>query len=100
VSANGTPRSAEILANAMEKVGKEGVITVEREQEEWKRSSRPSTACSSTAATSRPYFVTDTEKMTAVLNNPLILIHEKKIGAMADSFAAPRAGPQGADASS
>ena len=52
------------------------------------RRSRPgstsSRACSSTAATSRAYFVTDPERMEVVLENPVILIHEKKISSMKD----------------
>jgi chaperonin GroEL len=53
ISANGDEEIGTILADAMEKVGKEGVITVE-ENKKMRRSSRPSRACSSTAATSRP----------------------------------------------
>jgi chaperonin GroEL len=53
----------------MDKVGKDGVITVEEGQEpgdhlDWSR------ACSSTAATSRPYFVTDPERMEASSRTP------------------------------
>ena len=53
-------------------------------QDAWRPRSRSSRACSSTAATSRPYFVTDPERMEVVLENALILIHEKKISSMKD----------------
>ncbi len=49
-----------------------------------RRRSTSSRACSSTAATSRAYFVTDAERMEVVLENPVILIHEKKISSMKD----------------
>jgi len=73
---------------------REGVITVEENKKMETELEDRRRQCSSSGYLS-PYFVTDTEKMTAVLNNPLILIHEKKIGANGRSFAAPRAGPQG-----
>src|SRR4029079_19235378 len=83
VSANGDEEIGNILAEAMEKVGKEGVITVEENK-------RMTTELDTVEGMQfdrgylSPYFVTDTEKMTAVLNNPLILVHEKKISAMND----------------
>jgi chaperonin GroEL len=72
-----------MIAEALEKVGKDGVITVEEGKSletavEWSR------ACSSTRATCRPHFVTDRTRMEAVLENPYILIHEKKIGSIKD----------------
>jgi chaperonin GroEL len=67
------------VANAMDKVGKDGVITVEESR------GRETTlevveGMQFDRGYISPYFVTDPERMEAVLENPLILIHEKKIG--------------------
>src|SRR4051794_22573830 len=83
VSANGDASIGQILADAMEKVGKEGVITVEEA-----RGTETQLDVVEGMQFDRgylsPYFVTDPEKMLAVLENPRILVCEKKISAMAD----------------
>ena len=83
ISANGDREIGNILAEAMEKVGKEGVITVE-ENKKMTTELETVEGMQFDRGYLSPYFVTDPEKMKAVLNNPLILIHEKKIGSMAD----------------
>src|SRR3989338_2086819 len=83
IAANSDSTIGDLIAEAMEKVGKDGVITVEEAK--------------STATTLEvvegmqfdqgylsPYFVTDAERMEAILEDPFILIHEKKISAMKD----------------
>src|SRR3954453_7444682 len=88
ISANNDPTIGKIIAEAMEKVGKEGVITVEE---------------SKTAETTldvvqgmqfdrgylSPYFVTNAEKMEAALESPFILIYDKKISSMKDLLPLP-----------
>ena len=83
ISANNDAEVGEMIAQAMDKVGKEGVITVEE---------------SKTAQTElevvegmqfdrgylSPYFITDSERMEAVLDNPFILLYDKKISSMKD----------------
>jgi len=67
------------VANAMDKVGKDGVITVE-ESKGRETTLEVVEGMQFDRGYISPYFVTDPERMEAVLENPLILIHEKKIG--------------------
>ena len=83
ISANNDSTIGKLIAEAMEKVKKEGVITVE-EAKGTDTKLKLLKVCSSTAVIFLPYFVTDTEKMEAVLENPYILIHDKKISDMKD----------------
>ena len=83
ISANNEPSIGALIAEAMDKVKKEGVITVEES-----KSSDTYVEVVEGMQFDRgyisPYFVTDTEKMEAVLDNPYILIHDKKISTMKD----------------
>jgi len=83
ISANHDETIGRIIADAMEKVGKDGVITVEEA-----RSIDTSLEIVEGMQFDRgylsPYFVTDPERMEVVLENPVILIHEKRISAMND----------------
>ncbi|MDQ3666621.1 MAG: chaperonin GroEL [Acidobacteriota bacterium] len=83
VSANGDPTIGNIIAEAMNKVGKDGVITVE-ESKTMETSLEVVEGMQFDRGYLSPYFVTDPERMEATLENPLILIHEKKIGSMKD----------------
>ena len=83
VSANNDETIGKLIAEAMEKVHKEGVITIEE-------SKGPETYVDGVEGMHfdrgyiSPYFVTDAEKMAADLENPYILIHDKKISTMKD----------------
>ncbi|HSE33791.1 MAG TPA: chaperonin GroEL [Pyrinomonadaceae bacterium] len=83
ISANGDATIGRLIAEAMQKVGKDGVITVEE-------SNTIETALEVVEGMQfdrgylSPYFVTDAETMEAVLENPLILLNEKKISSMRD----------------
>lgn len=83
VSANGDKTIGTIIAQAMEKVGKDGVITVE-ESKTMDTSLEVVEGMQFDRGYLSPYFVTDAERMEAVLDNALILINEKKISSMKD----------------
>src|SRR5437868_1050992 len=83
VSANGDQTIGRIIAEAMKKVGKDGVITVE-ESRTMETQLDVVEGMQFDRGYLSPYFVTDPERMEAVLENPLILINEKKISSMKD----------------
>jgi chaperonin GroEL len=83
VSANGDSTIGGIIAEAMNKVGKDGVITVE-ESKTMDTSLEVVEGMQFDRGYLSPYFVTDPERMEAVLDNPLILINEKKVSSMKD----------------
>jgi len=83
VSANGDATIGKIIAEAMEKVGKDGVINVE-ESRTLDTTLDIVEGMQFDRGYLSPYFVTDAERMEASLENVLILIHEKKIGTMKD----------------
>ena len=83
VSANNDKSIGELIADAMDKVGKDGVITVE-EAKGTETSLDVVEGMQFDRGYISPYFVTDAEKMEAVLEDPFILIHDKKISAMKD----------------
>ena len=81
ISANGEKEIGEMLANAVEKVGKEGVITIE-EAKSFQTELDVVEGMQFDKGYISPYFVTNAEKMTAELENPFILIHEKKLSGL------------------
>src|SRR5210317_2190311 len=83
ISANSDETIGNILAEAMEKVGKEGVITVE-EAKSMETSLETVEGMQFDRGYLSPYFVTDPERMEAVMEDALILIHDKKISNMRD----------------
>ncbi|HEV8317827.1 MAG TPA: chaperonin GroEL [Vicinamibacterales bacterium] len=83
ISANSDETIGKIIAEAMEKVGKDGVITVE-EAKTLETSMEVVEGMQFDRGYLSPYFVTDPERMEVVLENPVILIHEKKISSMKD----------------
>ena len=83
ISANNNHEIGELIADAMDKVGKDGVITVE-EARGLETTLETVEGMQFDRGYLSPYFVTDPERMEAVLDEPLILIHDKKISAMKD----------------
>jgi chaperonin GroEL len=83
ISANNDAAIGELIAEAMEKVGKDGVITVE-EAKGIETELNVVEGMQFDRGYLSPYFVTDPETMESVLENPYILIHDKKISSMKD----------------
>jgi chaperonin GroEL len=81
ISANTDKEIGNLIAEAMDKVGKDGVITVE-EAKGLETTLETVDGTQFDRGYLSPYFVTDAEKMEAVLDDPYILIHDKKISAM------------------
>jgi chaperonin GroEL len=83
ISANNDPEIGKLIADAMEKVGKDGVITVE-EARGLETTLETVDGMQFDRGYLSPYFITDPEKMEAVLDDAYVLIHDKKISAMKD----------------
>jgi chaperonin GroEL len=83
ISANNDKQIGGIIAEAMKKVGKDGVITVE-ESRTMETTLEVVEGMQFDRGYLSPYFITDPERMECILENPLILIHEKKISSMKD----------------
>ncbi len=83
ISANNDMEIGRIIADAMDKVGKDGVITVE-DSKGFETDLNVVEGMQFDRGYLSPYFVTDAERMEVVFENPLILIHEKKLSNMKD----------------
>jgi chaperonin GroEL len=83
ISANGDPTIGNIIAEAMKKVGKDGVITVE-ESKTMVTELQTVEGMQFDRGYLSPYFISDPDRMECVLEDPYILIHEKKISNMKD----------------
>jgi len=83
ISANNDPEIGQLIADAMDKVGKDGVITVE-EAKGLETTLETVEGMQFDRGYLSPYFVTDPERMEALVDDPLILIHDKKISSMKD----------------
>ncbi|MGI9077441.1 MAG: chaperonin GroEL, partial [Gemmatimonadaceae bacterium] len=83
ISANNDHEIGDLISEAMEKVGKDGVITVE-EAKGLETTLETVDGMQFDRGYLSPYFVTDPEKMEAVLEDALILIHDKKVSSMKD----------------
>jgi len=83
ISANSDEEIGNLIADAMEKVGKDGVITVE-EAKGLETTLETVEGMQFDRGYLSPYFVTDPERMEAVLEDAMVLIHDKKIGSMKD----------------
>ena len=81
ISANGDAAIGQMIAEAMDKVGKEGVITVE-ENKGLETELKTVDGMQFDRGYLSPYFVSDAERMEVALEEPYILIHEKKIGSL------------------
>src|SRR5256712_14140469 len=83
ISANGDKEIGDKIADAMDKVGKGGVITVE-EAKGLETTLEPVDGMQFERSYLSPYFITNPEKMEAVLEDAYILVHDKKISSMKD----------------
>ncbi len=83
ISANNNAEIGDLIADAMEKVGKDGVITVE-EARGLDTTLETVEGMQFDRGYLSPYFVTDPERMEAIFDDPMILIHDKKVSSMKD----------------